>query len=276
MKSLSFSTNNTMQKEPANLDSIEGNVYFLTTQNPVPNIDKPKESIQLETPEEYLNDIKSMSATQLKGKYKLTYDSWKNMKQRCKNNGFILDIKFDKFVDFLTHMGPRTNKDFTLDRIDSENLNYGPGLCRWADKHTQNQNKGNNVHLSMKGETHTVSVWAKKTGQNADTLYKRKSNGWSDEEVITGVRKPSGEKKVRASALKTEDLLRYLEKYFKLLQGINKELEYAYDLNGPEFTSQMDLVAQLEKARKDYYLLLNEIKRRHPTFEVTNHFRHLI
>jgi hypothetical protein len=83
----------------------------------------------------------------------------------------------------------RPSKHYTLDRIDNNNAEYSPENCRWADKYTQNSNKGNNVYLTSGGKTLTVSQWAAATDQKADTLYKRVKNGWSDEEVITGIRK---------------------------------------------------------------------------------------
>lgn len=266
-----FSTELSKLQSNSTYCSKEGNVHFLPVKNPVPNIEGIAESIQLENTDEYLNDIQTMTATQLSNKYKLTYGSWKNMKQRCKTDGYILDIRFDKFADFLMHMGPRTNKKFTLDRIDSGNSNYGPGLCRWADKHTQNQNKSNNVLLTMNGETHTVSVWANKTHQNADTLYKRIAKGWSDEEVIKGVTQASSSTvvhhRISIASLNIDKLFNVLIDALKTMRSIQEEMLYYYELNGPESSPPPDIVARHKEAQTYYYKLLAEIKRRVPNFD---------
>ncbi len=166
----------------------KGNVHFLKLKNQGPKEIEKKTSIKLENlPDNHIADIQIMSATELSKKYSQSYSSWKNMKQRCKK-GYVLAPEFELFKSFLTHMGPCPSKNFTLDRVDYKNLNYSPDNCRWADKYTQNQNKGNNVHLTFKGETLTVSAWAAKTNQKSDTLYHRKKNGWTDGEIITGIR----------------------------------------------------------------------------------------
>lgn len=132
-------------------------------------------------------DIDTLTKTQLRKKYPLSYGRWKNMKSRRKI-GAIIDPRFECFIDFLGYMGPVPNESFTLDRIDNSNNAYSPENCRWADKYTQNSNKGNNVYITHEGETRTVAQWASITSQKANTLYKRKREGWTDEEVVTGIR----------------------------------------------------------------------------------------
>jgi hypothetical protein len=68
---------------------------------------------------------------------------------------------------------------------------YGPGLCEWRDKKHQSRNR-NNVHLltDRDGTTMTLPAWAEVTGQNANTLRKRKARRWPDAWIIHG--KPKG------------------------------------------------------------------------------------
>jgi hypothetical protein len=73
-----------------------------------------------------------------------------------------------------------------LDRLNTNDKEYAPGKVDWRDKTTQNNNKTNNVYLTYKGETRTIAIWAKILNIKPNTLYKRKSNGWSDAAVITG------------------------------------------------------------------------------------------
>lgn len=151
------------------------------------------EKIQSENPteniQEWIKDAESMSATELKAKYPLTYNSWRNMKSRRKQ-GAEISKEFQNFGSFLSHVGPRPSNEMTLDRLDHENPLYAPNLVEWKNKAAQNQNRSNVILLtSESGETHPISVWAELTGQKANTLYKRYHARWADNEVITGVRK---------------------------------------------------------------------------------------
>jgi len=137
---------------------------------------------------DYVADSSNLTATQLRKKYQLTYSSWKNMKQRVKTDGAVVEQSIVKFKDFLRLIGPRLKKEYTLDRLDPGNSAYGPGLVRWADKKTQASNKANSIYLTYKGETLSLVVWAEKTNQNYATLYKRHKAKWSDEEVVTGIK----------------------------------------------------------------------------------------
>ena len=280
MKQLSFSGENSGHSKSSTICINNENVDFLGTGNPSPNTVTSMISIQSEnTSNELYIDLESLTATELRKKYVLSYSSWKNMKSRCKDFGYILDPRFNKFSTFLGHMGARPSKEFSIDRVDCENPNYGPDHCRWADKHTQNQNKGNNVMLTHKGETHTVSVWANKTEQKADTLYHRKSKGWSDDEVITGIRNtapaPAAEI-VRVASLTPEKLEEYLSVQIIALQAAQEKLLSFYDENGPEFSAPMEAVSELEVAQNNYYLLLAELKRRVPSYDVRVRFHYLM
>lgn len=139
-------------------------------------------------------DVNSQTKTQLKEKYPLTHSSWRNRKSFVKKNGRRFHPEFMEFSSFLLIMGPRPNKHYTLDRIDNSNLDYGPGLCRWADKTKQANNRSSTIHLTYNGECLPLTVWAKRTNQKADTLRNRHQKGWTDEEVIEGKRKTAGKK----------------------------------------------------------------------------------
>lgn len=242
--------------------STENSSDFLTNMIPAPNTEGELVSIQQENPLQHQLDAGSMTATQLKEKYQLTYNTWKNMKQRCKKPGSILDQRFEQFSDFLWHMGPRKHQKFTLDRIDYKNPIYSPEHCQWATKQTQNQNKGNNVLLTHEGETFTVAEWAYKTGKKADTLYKRKAKGWSDEEVITGQRKPAGLRVIRVVRLEWDELQAYLLSVRMSLAIIQRNYEADYDEHGPDCIPNPVLVAKYNEAQKNFFVLNDEINRR--------------
>eukprot|EP00456_Euglypha_rotunda_P066643 TRINITY_DN57461_c0_g1_i1.p1 TRINITY_DN57461_c0_g1~~TRINITY_DN57461_c0_g1_i1.p1 ORF type:complete len:351 (-),score=25.54 TRINITY_DN57461_c0_g1_i1:40-1092(-) len=135
---------------------------------------------------QYVKDAQEMKPATLKKKYELTYVSWRNMKQRVKK-GFTVCKEFETFSGFLSHVGPRTEAKYTLDRLDNSDLEYGVGKVGWRDKTEQNSNKGNNVYLTDdNGDKRTVAEWAKLTDQSPSTIYSRLKKGWSDHEAIHG------------------------------------------------------------------------------------------
>lgn len=146
----------------------------------------PETAIVEKTPQ-HLIDVQKLTRTELRERYPLTYSSWKNMKSRRKD-GAIVAPEFDDFGDFLTHVGPRPTRGYTLDRLDNDNPEYGPKLCAWRDKSDQANNRSTTIFLEKDGERLPLVKWAERTGQNASTMRKRVQAGWSDEEIINGER----------------------------------------------------------------------------------------
>lgn len=181
------------QIDDSNAPSMLGNEHFLSTGTPLPNTECNEVENQLQEnygdmkTNEVIQDVETLSKTELKDKYPLTYGRWKNMKSR-KKNGAIIDPRFHVFSDFLGYMGAVPSNEYTLDRINNDDPTYSPDHCRWADKYTQNSNKGNNVYVTHDDQTHTIAQWATLTKQKANTLYKRKKEGWADDEIVTGIR----------------------------------------------------------------------------------------
>jgi hypothetical protein len=79
-----------------------------------------------------------------------TWSSWQSMKQRCNTptnpsyahygeRGITYDPEWESYDNFLRDMGERPPL-LTLDRIDN-NKNYCKSNCRWADAHTQRNNR---------------------------------------------------------------------------------------------------------------------------------------
>lgn len=143
-------------------------------------------SLQKPGRDELAYDLDHLSAMQLKRKYEATYSTWRNMKGR-RVDGAKIHGEFMEFRSFLRHMGPRP-PSYTLDRTDSNNPMYGPGLCRWLDARGQANNRRNTVFLTYKDERLPLTIWAERTHQSASTLHGRRKLGWDDEEIISGKR----------------------------------------------------------------------------------------
>lgn len=143
------------------------------------------EKIQLEKWANYVNHTPVMT---LREQFKQAAHSHKNMLQRVKTHGAVVDPAFKEFKSFLIHMGTPPAKGATLDRIDPQDPEYAPGKVRWADKVTQANNKTSTiiVHDPVTGESYTISQLAKKRGIPPATLRKQRARGASDYELIHG------------------------------------------------------------------------------------------
>lgn len=84
--------------------------------------------------------------------------------------------------------------NLSLDRIDN-NKGYSPENCRWATRFEQCNNKSTNHYVTINGETHTISEWARITGILKSTLRERIIRGITGEDLLrTPKRKIGGRK----------------------------------------------------------------------------------
>ena len=79
-------------------------------------------------------------------------------------------------------MGERP-EGMTLERIDN-NKGYYPENCKWATRKEQGNNKRNNILITARGKTQTISQWSDETGLSYYTIYFRLRKGKTDEEAI--------------------------------------------------------------------------------------------
>lgn len=137
---------------------------------------------------DFLNDCESLPMMALRLRYKGEATSHRNMLARAKSKGAIIHASFRHFRDFLKIVGPMPAKGATLDRIDNADPEYAPGKVRWADKTTQNNNKGDTTtfYSSETGKTYTASRLAKLQQVSPATIRQRRARGWSDDEIIRG------------------------------------------------------------------------------------------
>lgn len=125
------------------------------------------------------------------------YGIWLSMRNRCNlstsdayadygGRGIRVcdewNSSFESFRDWSLENGYR--EDLTIDRIQNCG-NYEPGNCRWVDRVAQANNRRSNRLLSLRGETHNVTEWAKILGKNPKTIFSRIYAGWSPEKALT-------------------------------------------------------------------------------------------
>ncbi|MBL8572686.1 MAG: hypothetical protein JNM13_03325 [Hyphomicrobiaceae bacterium] len=151
-----------------------------------------------------LADLDSLTIMQLRQKYRGEATAHSNMMARAKTKGASIHPAFRAFKDFLRHVGPKPTKKATLDRIDNNDPEYAPGKVRWADKKTQNANKGDSVifHCAVTGRYFKPGQLAARQKITPAAIRKRRSDGWTDAEIIAGsrqVQKPIAPPKSRPS-----------------------------------------------------------------------------
>lgn len=136
----------------------------------------------------FLHDCDTLSKTELRSRYKREATAHRNMLSRATSKGAIIHASFGEFTSFLKHVGPMPAKGATLDRINNKDPEYAPGKVRWADKHTQNNNKSDTLtfYSIQRDETLTASRIAKQQGLTIAAIRQRRKRGWSDDEIIHG------------------------------------------------------------------------------------------
>ncbi len=121
--------------------------------------------------------------------------SWRSMIQRCIDPNStsypryggrgitVCDRWLESFENFLSDMGERP-EGCSLDRVDPDK-NYEPSNCRWSTNEEQANNKRNNQLIEIDGQQITIAEASRLTGIPGHILYRRKSKGLSDFEIIS-------------------------------------------------------------------------------------------
>ena len=131
--------------------------------------------------------------------YALT-EKLRGMKQRCYNPNYpgykywggkgvkiCLEWMRNKyaFIDWALNNGYKLGD--TIDRYPDKDGDYSPENCRFADMKTQQNNKTNNVPITVNGQTMNQSQWAEYLGISPDTLshaLKRRTKEEGDKYIL--------------------------------------------------------------------------------------------
>ena len=108
-------------------------------------------------------------------------DEWLNPEHA--KNAHNSTVGFQTFKKWALENGYAEN--LTIDRIDV-NKGYSPENCRWVSIKVQCNNRRNNLYITYKGKTQSISKWAEELGikrqKIVDRLWKL---GWSIERTLT-------------------------------------------------------------------------------------------
>ena len=111
------------------------------------------------------------------------YGSYKSMLERCyreKSSNYNIyggrgikvcdewDRNYNNFEKWSLENGYADN--LSIDRINA-NGNYEPSNCRWADKHTQDNNKRNSIRVLYGGKYMPIIDVANITGRKYSDIY---------------------------------------------------------------------------------------------------------
>lgn len=131
------------------------------------------------------------------------HQTWLSMKDRCncpndkeyKNYGgrgikvcdeWLGKDGFIHFYKWAIENGYDSNKtveEQSIDRIDV-NGNYEPSNCRWADRHTQSNNRRDTIKVTYNNETLSLREMCNKYNINYHTAYNRYKRGLPIEKVL--------------------------------------------------------------------------------------------
>jgi hypothetical protein len=123
------------------------------------------------------------------------YKIWNQMIQRCTNpndpsyknyGGHGINVYegwVGQFMAWLAEAKPRPSPKHTLERIDNDK-GYVPGNIKWATRREQLNNTRRNHHITVNGETLTLTQAAAKLGLTVAAIFGRVKRGWTDEEIM--------------------------------------------------------------------------------------------
>lgn len=133
--------------------------------------------------DEFREHLQCLSPSKLRERYHAEASCHANIKRRVKRGECEIDPSWESFRTFLSDMGPRPGKGYTIDRVDNATRRYGPGLCRWATAEEQTRNRSNTKWLDVGGERVTAGEFAQKIGISYSTLHSALARGEAPEDI---------------------------------------------------------------------------------------------
>lgn len=135
-------------------------------------------------------DLRELGSWALRRKYKKESSTHANIKRRCKlayERGDASPRLADEWSDFrafLRDVGRAPTPTHSIDRIDYDDPEYGPGKVRWATKAEQTANRRNTRYITYRGERVPLSGWVRHHGLVYKTVHAALSRGATPEEIL--------------------------------------------------------------------------------------------
>jgi|SRR6185312_6004164 len=96
----------------------------------------------------------------------------------------VCDRWLNSFENFFEDMGKKPSANHSIDRINV-NGNYEKYNCRWATRKQQANNVRNNILVTYKNKTQSLSVWCDELNLKYPRTKARLKLGWSIEDSFT-------------------------------------------------------------------------------------------
>lgn len=125
----------------------------------------------------------------------LTYNSWSQMKRRCKDHGHkgfkhygargirVCD-RWRDFEAFLSDMGERPSAAHSIERIDCDG-HYEPRNCRWALNGEQARNRRSTRYVTLDGRRCKLVEVCEERGLPLSLVAGRLQIGWPLQKALT-------------------------------------------------------------------------------------------
>lgn len=113
--------------------------------------------------------------------YSPEYNVWSDMITRCENpnsksyknygeRGIKIHPSLRTFEGFLTHVGRKPAKNFTIERINNDK-DYEPGNLKWATRKEQAHNRTSSVYVVYKNTKMPIAEAFRLSGANSRSYY---------------------------------------------------------------------------------------------------------
>ena len=123
------------------------------------------------------------------------HNIWMGMLQRCNDENFCTYYRYggrgikvcEEWLEFIPFMewafASGYNDKLSIDRKDV-NGNYEPSNCRWVTESVQQNNRRDNIMITIDGQTRSLAEWVREYGVNYAVAYARYKSGMPVEEVF--------------------------------------------------------------------------------------------
>ena len=128
-------------------------------------------------------DLAALGNHALRTKYPREAKAHQLRKAYCAKHGWRWSPVWSDFRPVLRDMGPKPSPAHSLDRLDPELLEYGPGLCRWATKLEQTENRLITRRLEFRERSLTIKQFADELGMTYKSVHSALARGKTPDEI---------------------------------------------------------------------------------------------